>query len=291
MTGKSPLVSVIIPTYRRENKLASCLDSIFRSDYKNTEVIVINDCPEEDLSLKLAKYRIKLVQHKSETRLARSRNEGAELAKGGYLFFVDDDNVLAKDCIRLLLQEYRKHDGIGLLGPLMYDANGGIWFQGAKATWRTPNPRAVDRSELSKELIETDAIPNAYFVKRKTFRKVGGEDYKTFPSHHADFDVAQRLKKEKHISYIYTKARTVHDFGSVSTHRDPGRMYQTVKSNFIIEKRYAGRGAYTIFLLSFVPSHLLYYCLYIIPFKCSNRLQFYRSYMRGFSEGIRSKVR
>ncbi len=291
MKGESnkPLVSVIIPTYKRRDKLLHCLDSVFSSTYKNIEVIVINDCPEDDISVTLSKYNLRFAQHKSETRLAKSRNEGSELAMGEYLFLVDDDNLLANDCIELLVNEYRKNPNIGILGPLMYDTHGNIWFYGAKATWRNPNPKPVDKLQLSNELIETDVIPNAYFVSKEVFQKIGGEDYKIFPSHHSEVDLAQRLKGLGYKNYIYTKAKTLHDYGSIYAHMDPARLYQTVKSNFIIEKKYADRKNYVIFFLAFVPTHILYYWLYIIPFKCTNKVQFYKSYFNGFLEGIKFK--
>ena len=289
--NKEPLVSIIIPTYKRPKKLARCLESVFNGTYKNIEVITINDDPRSDLRSLTKKFKIKLIQHKTETYLIKSRNDGAGLAKGEILFFVDDDNILEKNAIKNLVLKYFSIKNVGLIGPLMYNSHGDLWFYGGRANWMNPNLEPVPRSELRHNLIETDGIPNAYLVSKKLYTKIGGED----PNFqiHSEPDLAQRLKLAGYKNYIYTKAVTIHDIGKRSINlvdRPPYRMYATVMSNFLIERKYAPKVRFLLFLLVFVPAHMILYLLYYIPFKANNKREYYMAYLKGLKEGLSLKA-
>lgn len=285
----NPLVSIIIPTYKRQDKLIRCVKSVFDSTYKNIEAIVINDDPKSDLKyvLNVLKHKINLVQHKHERYWVKSRNEGARMAKGELLFFLDDDNILNKNAISLLVSRYKKTKNVGLMGPIMYDKFGNLWFYGGKATWINPNVTPVSKGKLKKELIETDAIPNAYMISKNLYLRIGGED-PNFPTHE-EFDLAQRLKGAGYKNYIYTKAKTIHDIGKIKINlidKPPYRMYVTVMCNFLIERKYAPSFKFLIFLIIFVPVHAVLYLLFYIPFKSNNKKAYYKAYFNGFKKGV-----
>ena len=289
--NKGPMVSVIIPTYKRPEKLVRCLESVFKNTYKNIETIVINDDPGSDLGSMLKKFKIRLIQHKREVYLVKSRNEGARLAKGEILFFVDDDNILDKSAIENLVSKYRRIKNAGLIGPLMYNSSGDLWFYGGVATWINPNVKPVPKTELNTELIKTDAIPNAYMISRKLYFKIGGED----PNFqiHSEPDLAQRLNLAGYKNYIYTKAVTIHDIGKRSINlldRPPYRMYATIMCNFLIERKYAPTLRFFLFLFAFVPTHMILYLLYYIPFKAKNKREYYKAYLKGLKDGLFNKA-
>ena len=280
-------VSVIIPTYKRPDKLVRCLESVFKSTYENIEVIVINDDPKSDLKAIIKKFKIRLIQHKKEVYVVKSRNEGARLAKGEILFFVDDDNIIDKSAIENMVSKYINIKNVGLIGPLMYDSSGDLWFYGGKATWINPNVKPVPKTELNKELIETDAIPNAYIISRELYLNMGGED-PSFPTHE-ELDLAQRLKLAGYKNYIYTNAITIHDIGKQAVNlidRPPYRMYATVMCNFLIERKYAPTLRFLLFLFAFVPMHMILYLLYYIPFKAKNKSEYYKVYFKGLKKGL-----
>jgi glycosyltransferase involved in cell wall biosynthesis len=283
----NPLVSVIIPTYKRSTKLSRCIESVKKSSYKNTEIIVVNDNPDSNISKEMKKYGVKLIQNKETMFAVYSRDAGAKAAKGEILFFVDDDNILDKEAIKLLVSKYKSTKKVGLLGPIMYDRSGKIWFSGAVANWISPYPKGVDNSELKNELIETDVIPNAYMISRKLFFEIGMENYKLFIfHHHEELDLAQRLILKGYKNFIYTKARTMHDYGGLQVHLSPVRLEYVVRNNMIIEKIYASKSEFAIFSIFFVPAHIIKYWLYYIPVYGKDRLELYRRYSHGFREGL-----
>ena len=91
-----PFFSIIIPTYNRNVQLKSCLDSLTSLNYSssNFEVIVVNDGGSKKLDNLLAPFKKHinvLAIDKNNGGPASARNAGAEIAKGDFLVFTDDD--------------------------------------------------------------------------------------------------------------------------------------------------------------------------------------------------------
>ena len=97
---RKPMVSVIVPTYNRPERLRAALESINRQQYQDFEVIVVNDgtIPVESIVAEMNLVgRITLVNHDRNRGLAASRNTGLRLAKGTYIAYLDDDDRLLPD--------------------------------------------------------------------------------------------------------------------------------------------------------------------------------------------------
>ena len=96
MTANSPDYSIVIPTYRRRDALARCLNAIESQDFPRDrfELVVLDDgspVPPADLVASLDRSldaRLVCAPHGGP---AAARNTGADLARGRYLVFTDDD--------------------------------------------------------------------------------------------------------------------------------------------------------------------------------------------------------
>jgi glycosyltransferase involved in cell wall biosynthesis len=96
MYDKEPFISIIIPTYKRNQQLESCIRSIMDLKYpKNRfEIIVVDDAGGKSVSSILSPYFEKLdlkLQIQKNAGPASARNLGASSAKGEYFAFLDDD--------------------------------------------------------------------------------------------------------------------------------------------------------------------------------------------------------
>ena len=103
---KPPMVSVIVPTYNRPERLRAALDSVNRQQYRDFEVIVVNDgtIPVESVVSDVNQAgRITLVNHDRNRGLAASRNTGLRLAKGVYIAYLDDDDRFLPDHLGTLV--------------------------------------------------------------------------------------------------------------------------------------------------------------------------------------------
>jgi len=91
-------VSIIVPVYKTEKYLASCMESILHQDYPEIEVILIDDGSPDNCPALCDKYAEKnsfvRVLHRDNQGAGASRNAGMDIATGKYVCFVDSDDCL-----------------------------------------------------------------------------------------------------------------------------------------------------------------------------------------------------
>lgn len=109
-----PKVSVIIPVYNVEKYLKDCLDSVLAQTFQDIEIICVND-GSTDKSLEILQQyakkdeRIKVLNQENKgTSVAR--NFGLEKSQVQYIAFVDGDDVLSSEYIKILLNNLIKTD-------------------------------------------------------------------------------------------------------------------------------------------------------------------------------------
>ncbi|MFA6596666.1 MAG: glycosyltransferase, partial [Ignavibacteriaceae bacterium] len=102
---EQPLISVIIPTFNRLDKLKKAISSVLEQSYKNIEVLVVNDAGENvtDIIEQFSDRRIKLINHPTNKGLAASRNTGIKAANGEYIALLDDDDLFYSNHLQIAL--------------------------------------------------------------------------------------------------------------------------------------------------------------------------------------------
>lgn len=98
-------VSVILPVYNAEDNLRECLDSLSNQNMQEYEIICIND-GSKDGSLEILKeYRAKnnkiIIINQEHHGVAYARNKAIQDAKGEYLYFIDADDKLGYNTLKL----------------------------------------------------------------------------------------------------------------------------------------------------------------------------------------------
>lgn len=95
------LITVVITTYKRQPEiLMRAVHSVLSQTYKNLELYIINDCPEntalsEELQNALSKLqdsRIHYILHEKNYGACKARNTGISLSHGEFVAFLDDDD-------------------------------------------------------------------------------------------------------------------------------------------------------------------------------------------------------
>lgn len=88
-----PKISVIIPTYNREDFINATVDSVLNQKFKNFELIVVDDGSTDNTKTNLDKYLDKIIYIYQENKgPASARNRGIKRAKGEYIAFLDSDD-------------------------------------------------------------------------------------------------------------------------------------------------------------------------------------------------------
>lgn len=105
------MVSIVIPVYNGERYIRKCFESIVNLNYKNYEIIFIDDC-SVDNSYKIleelknnSNLKISLIKNRINSGVSYSRNIGIKRANGKYICFLDCDDTLDKDFLDILLKD------------------------------------------------------------------------------------------------------------------------------------------------------------------------------------------
>ncbi len=91
-----PVVSVIIPTCNRPESLKVAIKSVLVQTFGDLELIVVNDCGENDLGALISGMndnRIKYLAHETNRGPSAARNTGIKAARGKYIACLDDDDI------------------------------------------------------------------------------------------------------------------------------------------------------------------------------------------------------
>ena len=110
----NPSVSVVVPVYNVEMYLKECLDSLINQTFKDIEIICVNDGSTDNSLNILNEYaskdeRIKVFS-KENSGPGPTRNFGIDNAQGEYLLFVDSDDWLDLDAIKILYETSKSQD-------------------------------------------------------------------------------------------------------------------------------------------------------------------------------------
>lgn len=110
------MISVIIPVYNTAKWLPQCLDSVLKQDFRDIEVILVNDA-STDKSLSVCKRyatkdkRIILIDKSKNEGVELARQSGYAIARGQYVMYIDSDDWL--DHSRVLSRMYEKIEETG----------------------------------------------------------------------------------------------------------------------------------------------------------------------------------
>ncbi len=124
MKEKSPFFSIVIPTFNRPFQLANCLVSIARLDYPHAsfEVIVVDDGSQPPLDDVVEPFREKIditLKAQANSGPATARNNGAAVARGEFLTFIDDDNTVEPEWLKRLSKSMRANPGCMIGGRVV----------------------------------------------------------------------------------------------------------------------------------------------------------------------------
>ena len=107
-------ISVILPVYNRESVVSRMLQSMEIQTFKDFELVIVNDGSTDDTLSVCKKFCSRNVNWKvfdcEHMGISESRKFGLSVAKGEYISFVDSDDFVEKDFLKVLYDGIQKHD-------------------------------------------------------------------------------------------------------------------------------------------------------------------------------------
>lgn len=102
------LVTIIMPTYNRENYIGYAVESVLKQNYINWELLIIDDGSTDNtkgIIKNFSNRRVKYYYYNSNKGPAYARNRALEKSKGEYICYLDSDNTLHEDFILIMMNE------------------------------------------------------------------------------------------------------------------------------------------------------------------------------------------
>ncbi len=129
-----PTISVIVPVYKAEKYIESCVRSILAQTYGDFELILVEDgSPDRSGeicdALAATDTRIRVI-HKENGGAATARNAGLDVAKGDFIAFIDGDDCVHPQYLEFLLALQQKTDADFAMCYYDFFAEEGEWFNG-----------------------------------------------------------------------------------------------------------------------------------------------------------------
>ena len=100
-------VSVIIPVFNSRERIAACLQAVFRSSFKPLDVIVVDDGSTDDSAAISRRFPCRVIQLEKQSGPGAARNAGARIASADILFFLDSDILIEPDTLSLIMNSFR----------------------------------------------------------------------------------------------------------------------------------------------------------------------------------------
>ncbi len=109
-----PKVSIIVPVYNAESGIQRCVDSILAQEFKDFELILVDDGSKDASPAMLDAYakedsRVRVI-HQANSGVSTTRNNALDAAQGEYVQFLDADDWIAPEATRLLVRGMEDHD-------------------------------------------------------------------------------------------------------------------------------------------------------------------------------------
>jgi glycosyltransferase involved in cell wall biosynthesis len=226
---RAPLISVIVPTYRRSAYLADTLNSVFSQTLRDFELIVVED-GSRDAAETLALYGDR-VQHlwQPHQGVGAARNFGASRARGEWFAFVDDDDLWLPEKLERQVAAFEHEREMGMFHTDHY-----VQIDGKlKVPLRTPPRDRVPTGWVGPDLfLNNFIVMSSVMIRKAAFTQVGG--FSTTTRFAADLELWLRLARVCPIGFVAERLTIYRDQDhSLSSELRWHVAFATMMSNFV----------------------------------------------------------
>ena len=213
------LVSVVVLSYSRPSLLRLALEALSEQSYRDLDVIVVDnwsECSEEVRNVLRSFSSFRLLDLPENTGFTGGMNAGTRVARGLYTLLTEDDIILERDCIAMLVETFPKLQGAGLASGTIVDVGRStIRYSGGFVRLRPglqlvlPNQGNPDRRE-SSEPVTTGYIPGAFIFGRTDYLSILGPFRDDFFLYQEDVELCLRVLERGDTLWFVPLARCGH---------------------------------------------------------------------------------
>jgi GT2 family glycosyltransferase len=219
-----PLVGVIVLNWNNLLDTLECVESVRSSDYVNLAIWVVDNYSDEDPTLELnAKYpEVSVLRTAKNLGYAGGNNAGVRAAidrGAAYIFLLNNDAVVAPDCVRRLVEAAEADRRIGMATPTVfhYDRRSEVYWDGGFVDWKSGDVRHDSSSlPVAGGITWAEWLNGcSLFVRVSAIRDIGLLDERYF-LYFEDADWSVRAGRRGWTNAVVSKARAWHKVAASS---------------------------------------------------------------------------
>jgi GT2 family glycosyltransferase/glycosyltransferase involved in cell wall biosynthesis len=238
--------SIIIPVFNKAAFTFQCLKSLLREiDCATTEIIVVDNASTDQTAQVLLHFKefISVVRNDSNRGFSEACNQGAAIARGAYLVFLNNDTVVLPRWLYTLIETIESAGFIGAAGSMLLypdgaiqEAGGIVWKNGHADHygWRqSPDDR---RFNFAREVDFCSAA--SLLIRRSLFEKLGGFDLRFAPAYYEDVDICFGIRTLGYKVIYQPLSRAIHFEGGTSGRDTTSgvKKFQVINRERFVEK-------------------------------------------------------
>ena len=178
----TPLVSIIVPTYKREFDLKKALESLALQSYTNIEIVLVDDNGNIEWNEKISyivnefknnfpDINLNYIVNDPNQGSAKTRNIGIKAANGDYITFLDDDDVYLIDKVKKQIKFMLKGDyDYSITDLTLYNENDKEIDKRVRSYIKSTDTSALKAYHLKYHMTGTDTM----MFKKDYLLKIGG---------------------------------------------------------------------------------------------------------------------
>lgn len=286
------LVSIIIPTYNMAKFLGKAISSALNQSYFEVEVIVIDNCSTDATEQIVQEYkdkRLRYVKNDKNLGATANFNKGISLATGEFIKFLEADDILADNCIEILIHEFDLDKEIGMICTGRYYIDSDDKKNGEYV--RTRTKYSVKPYKRSRFLVKGNEFgtPSDVILRKSSLSLLDNDYFRTdYEPYLNDWDFWYRIALIVNVKFLDQKLCYVR--------RHPQQIGKTGALNLrditacfkMIDKLHRKSWLFKIFILHFSSEYTLRAIKSIVksPFKIQSWVYYYNTRKKLYSESI-----
>lgn len=220
----APHASIIIPVFNNVEHTFQCLRSLIQEvDITRTEIIVVNNWSQDATARVLSYFAgyVRVVNNTENRGFVDACNQGAAVARGKYLVFLNNDTLVLPGWLKHLIDTAEHDSSIGAVGSMLIYSDGSLQEAGA-IVWKTGDAFRYGWGMNPERRKYNFARPVDYcsaaslLVRKEVFERLGGFDCRYAPAYYEDTDLCFGVRSLGYKVIYQPMSRLIHNEGATA---------------------------------------------------------------------------
>jgi GT2 family glycosyltransferase len=244
----APPVAIVVVTWNGLQDTLACLVALRRLEHANRRVVLVDNGSRDGTPAVVRRYfpEVHVIANAANAGYVLANNQGIAwaLEQGAdWILLLNNDVVVAPDCVTELLRVGASAPGVGIVGPVMQrtlrpdilDLGGDLDFRWGHVVLRRYTP-----SMAGREWLEVDYVWGcALMARREVFERAGVLDPR-YVAYFEDGDLCLRAKRCGYSTVAALRARVTHQVGRSGERRFAWQVYTRMRNHVLFFLRHAG---------------------------------------------------